>query len=288
MLKSNKDKLVMQSVQGQIRAPQFSGYRVDHEGRPHVIPATGGITYNVKVGDSAFGLVGDHVEPGVSLYHSDNGTSAGLNVFSCIGNVAKVITGDAKGMTGYVTGTHGGVEHVLVHFEDECLEKLTLDDKIMIKTFGQGFELEDFPSVKIMSIDPMLFEAMGICEVEGRLHVPVVKKIPQAFMGSGVGAPYSQKGDYDILTSDTQAIKALGLDTLRFGDLVLLEDSDNTYGLGAMKKGAVSIGVIIHSDCIKSGHGPGVTIIMSAKTPIIEGVLTENANIAHYMTAVAR
>lgn len=282
-MKTNGDKLVIQSVQGQIRAPQFSGYRVDNEGHPYVIPATGGITYNVKIGDSAFGLVGDHVEPGVSLYHTDNGTSAGLNVFSCIGNTAKIITGEAKGKTGFVTGTHGGVEHVLVYFDDETLEQLTLDDKIMIKCHGQGLALTDYPDVKIMSVDPALFAKLGIEENDGKLVVPVVKRIPQAFMGSGVGAPFSQKGDYDILTSDEEAVKALGIDTLKFGDLVLLEDSDNSYGLGAMRKGAASIGVIIHSDCIKSGHGPGVTIIMTSALPMLEAKIDPNANLANYL-----
>ncbi len=282
-MKTNEKKLVMQSVQGLIRPPAFSGYRVDTEGRPYVIPATGGITYNVKVGDLAFGLAGDHVEPGVSLYHTENGVSGALNVFSCIGNTAKVVTGEAKGKLGYVTGTHGGVEHVLVHFEDDVLEALTLDDKILIKAYGQGLELLDYPDVKVMSIDPGLFSKIGIEEVDGKLIVPVVKRIPQAFMGSGVGAPFSQRGDYDLITSDREAIKELGLDTLRFGDLVLLEDSDNTYGLGGMKKGAVSIGVIIHSDCIKAGHGPGVTIIMTSKTPCIEGKLSPDANIKNFI-----
>jgi len=269
-MKTNQDKLVIQSVQGMIRHPQFSGYRVDTDGNAFVIPATGGITYNVKIGDSAFGLAGDHVEPGVSLFHTDAGTSSGLNIFSCIGNTAKIVTGEAKGKTGFVTGTHGGVEHVLVYFDEETLDQLTLDDKILIKCHGQGLELSDYPDIKVMSIDPILFMKLGIREENGKIIVPVAKKIPQRFMGSGVGAPFSQKGDYDILTSDTESVK-------------VLEDSDNTYGLGAMKNGAVSIGVIIHSDCIKSGHGPGVTIIMSSKKPIIEGTIDENANIAHYM-----
>jgi hypothetical protein len=282
-MKTNIDKLVKQSVQGTIRHPLFVSYRVDTDGNVHVIPATGGITYNVKIGDPAFGWVGDHVEPGVSLCHSDTATSGGLNVFSCIGNEARVVTGDAKGRKGFVTGTHGGVEHVLVYFDDETLDLLTLDDKIMVKCHGQGLALTDYPNIKVMSIDPNLFEKLGIEEVDGKIIVPVTHKIPQRFMGSGVGAPYSQKGDYDILTSDTEAVKALGIDQLRFGDIVLLEDSDNSYGLGAMKKGATTIGVIIHSDCIKSGHGPGVTVIMSSSEGLIEGKIDSKANIANYL-----
>lgn len=179
-MKTNVDKLVKQSVQGSTRHPGFGGYRLDTEGQPYVIPATAGITYNVKVGDCAFGLVGDHVEPGVSLYHPDTSASNVLNIFSCIGNEARVVTGEAKNKTGYVTGTHGGVEHVIIHFEDEVLDLLTLDDKILIKSFGQGLALDAYPQVKIMSIDPTLFMKLGIKEIDGKIQVPVAKRIPQA------------------------------------------------------------------------------------------------------------
>ena len=81
---------------------------------------------------------------------------------------------------------------------------------------------------------------------------------------------------------DKEEIKRLGLDKLRFGDLVLLQDHDNTYGTGYLG-GAISIGVIIHSDCVKSGHGPGVTVIMSSSKGNIEGVIDSNANIGYYM-----
>lgn len=84
------------------------------------------------------------------------------------------------------------------------------------------------------------------------------------------------------MTEDIAEIKRLGLDKLRFGDLVLLQDCDNTYGRGYLK-GAVSIGVVVHSDCIKAGHGPGITTIISSKKPIIEAVIDPEANIAKYM-----
>src|SRR5665647_3649385 len=108
MIKSNKDKVIMHSLQGKVHHPQFNSYRVDTNGNPVVIPGTGAITYNVKVGDSAFGLAGDHIEPGVSLNNIDLKESNALNVFSCIGNEARVVSGDAKGDKGFVTGIHGG------------------------------------------------------------------------------------------------------------------------------------------------------------------------------------
>jgi hypothetical protein len=98
-------------------------------------------------------------------------------------------------------------------------------------------------------------------------------------MGSGIGSASSYSGDYDIMTADEDEVKRLSLNKLRFGDIVMLEDCDNTFGRGYLK-GAVSIGVVIHSDCVKMGHGPGVTTIMTSKKSLIAGKIGEKANIA--------
>lgn len=283
MLKTNRDKVVKWSVQGKVHHPLGGNYRITHEGKPMILPATGGISYNVKVGDSAFGWAGDHVEPGVSIRNENTNENAALTTFACIGNEAKVVSGDAKGAKGYVTGMHGGIEHVMICFKEEDLENLAIDDKIMIKAYGQGLKIEGHDEVSVMSIDPDLFEKLGITENEGRLQIPVVAKVPSYLMGSGIGSPNAYSGDYDIMTADMAEIKRLELDKLRFGDIVLLEDCDNTYGTGYFK-GAISIGVIIHSDCVKSGHGPGVTVIMSCKNDSIEGVIDTNANISNYIS----
>lgn len=284
MLRTNKEKVVMQSVQGKIHHPisAASVYRISHMGEPMVLPATGGITYNVKLGDSAFGWAGDHVEPGVSIKNDNSSENIALMTLSCIGNEAKVISGDAKGATGYVTGMHGGIDHVLIYFAQEDLEKMSVDDKILIKAHGQGLSLLDYPNVKVMTIDPELFLKLGIEEKNGKLFVPVTAVVPAYLMGSGIGSGSAYNGDYDIMTADEEEIKRLGLDKLKFGDIVLLQDCDNTYGRGYLK-GAVTIGVVIHSDCIKMGHGPGITTIMTCKENLIEGILSEKANIKNYL-----
>lgn len=282
MLETNKDKVVMQSVQGKIHHPTAvsSVYRISHEGEPRVVPATGGITYNVSLGDPAFGWAGDHIEPGVSIKNDNAAENIALTTLACIGNEAKVVSGDAKGAKGYVTGMHGGIDHVLIYFKQEDLEKMSVDDKILIKAHGQGLELLDHPDIKVMNIDPELFLKLGIEEHNGKLKVPVVATVPPYLMGSGIGSASAYNGDYDIMTADLEEIKRLGIDKLKFGDLVLLEHCDNTFGRGYLKD-SVSIGVVIHSDCIKMGHGPGITTIMTCKKPLIEGVLCENANIAN-------
>ncbi|KXG74127.1 DUF4438 domain-containing protein [Thermotalea metallivorans] len=284
MVKTNRDKLIMQSIQGQIAHPtSIYPYRLKHDGTSHILPATGGITYNVQVGDPAIGWAGDHIEPGVSIKAKDEKANGALNLLACIGNEAKVVSGDAKGAKGFVTGIHGGIEHVMIYFKQEDLEKMSIDDQILIKAYGQGLAITDMPEIVLMNLDPDLLEKMNVkIAPDGYLEVPVVTEVPAYLMGSGLGAVTAAKGDYDIMTADPEANAKFGLDQLRFGDIVLLRDCDNTYGRGYLK-GAVSIGVIIHSDCIKMGHGPGVTTIMSCKTTKIRGIKDPKANIARYM-----
>ena len=284
MVKTNKKRLVMQSVQGKIHSPISSNpFRITREGIAEILPATGGITYNFKIGDSCMELVGDHIEPGVSIRNENVNENNALMLLSCIGNEARVVSGEAKGAKGYVTGMHGGIEHVLIYFSEDDMEKMAIGDSILVKAYGQGLKIEGYDEVKCMNIDPNLFDKLRIKENEdGILEVPVVTEVPAYLMGSGVGSSTAFSGDYDIMTGDVEANKEFGLDKLRFGDLVLLRDHDNTNGRQYLK-GAVSIGVVVHSDCIKSGHGPGITVIMSSKTTKIKGIKSQDANIAHYL-----
>ncbi len=282
MLKTNKEKLVQISVLGEITHPKNTFPRITAEGKVVHLPGTAGITYNVKIGDKACGFVADHVEPGVSIANSDNLSNNGLNILTCVGNTAKVVTGEGKGDLGFVTGMHGGIEHVLVYFEPETLEKLTIGDKIQIKSWGTGLEIDGIKDIKVYNTDPELLEKMKIKVLEdGTLEVPVVTKVPAHLMGSGIGAT-SHRGDYDIMTADKEAFEACNLGELRFGDIVLLEDCDNTYGRGYLK-GAVSIGVVVHSDCVLTGHGPGVTTLLTCQSPKIKGIIDPKANIGNYL-----
>ncbi|WP_425446534.1 DUF4438 domain-containing protein [Dethiothermospora halolimnae] len=284
MIKTNIKNLAIQSVQGKIHHPMASfPYRISHEGEPNVLPATGGITYNVKIGDCAMGWAGDHIEPGVSIRNEDKHENGALNLLACIGNEAKVITGDGKGAKGYVTGIHGGINHVLIYFREEDLERMCVDDKILIKAHGQGLKLIDYPDIRIMNMDPKLLTKLRIQDGDnGKIRVPVAKRVPPYLMGSGIGSSTAYNGDYDIMTADREAVEKYKLGSLKFGDLVILEDCDNTFGRGYLK-GAVSVGVVVHSDCIKMGHGPGITTIMTCKRDLIEGIIDETANIANYL-----
>lgn len=280
MLKTNRKDLVMQSVQAKVHPPIMKrAYRVGSDGRPWILPATGGITYNFQIGDRCMGLAGDHVEPGVSTKNPDAAMDMAYNTLTCVGNVARVISGEAKGATGFVTGKHGGIDHVMIAFAQEVLEKLAVDDQFLVKAYGQGLVLSDYPDVKVMNLDPDLLDKMNIEEKDGKLIVPVTRVIPAALMGSGLGSDTMTSGDYDIMTRDPKSFEELKLDEMRFGDLVMIQDHCNDHGPDYVQ-GAATIGVVIHGDSYISGHGPGVTVLLSCRKPLIEAKLDPEANLA--------
>lgn len=280
----NRGQLVEQSVTGRIHHPTIwhgNHFKLIHDGSSVVLPSVGGITYNVKLGDSVYGMRCDHVEPGVSMQNPDRGENDAVVTLACIGNEARVLSGDARGAKGYVTGFHGGIDHTLLWFAQEDLEKMAPGDSILIRTVGQGMEIEGMPDVFCTNLSPMLFDCMAPEIEDGHLRVHAVAKVPAHLMGAGQGEGSGFTGDYDIMTADHEELHKYGLDTLRYGDIVLLENCDNTYGRGFLR-GAVSVGVVVHSDAGMMGHGPGVTTLMTSKNPVIDFVPDPNANLAVY------
>jgi hypothetical protein len=290
MLRTNADKLVKMSVVGEVASPVVgkSVYRVSPTGTPKILPGVGGITYNLRVGDLACGWEADHVEPCVSVENKENdprygqGANAAFNVLSCIGNEATVVTGDAKGSKGVVTGKHGGIEHVLVDFQPETLEKLMLGDKILVKAFGLGLKLTDFADVKMMNMDPRFLESLDPKPNGEKLEVPVTHMIPAAIMGSGLGASQTYSGDYDIQLFDEEVIEQYGLEDLRLGDLVAIIDADHSFGR-IYRQGAISVGIIVHTNCVTAGHGPGVTSLMTSPSGKLIPKIDAKANIAYFL-----
>jgi hypothetical protein len=138
----------------------------------------------------------------------------------------------------------------------------------------------DYPDIRLFNLDPGLLKKMKIKKSPGkRLAVPVTTIVPAPCMGSGIGSAHVAAGDYDVMTSDPDTVKEYKLDRLKFGDFVALLDHDNSYGR-AFVKGAVSIGIVVHSDCLLAGHGPGIATLMTCATSLIEPVLDAGANIA--------
>ena len=280
-MNTNRSRLVVQNLIGQIAPPLLSSslYDVGADGVPRVLPSVGGVTLNVRVGDSAFGFESDHIEPAVSARHADDRINTAFCTFACIGNVVTVLGGDAKGERGVVTGKHGGVEHVMIDFSEKVMELMQIGDTIGVRAVGVGLEIEDAGDVKIFNCDPDLLERLGIERGGERLRVPVACRVPARVMGSGLGRQTVARGDYDIQCFDAPTVREFELDRLRLGDLVAIDDADNSFGR-VYRGGAVTVGVVAHGASQLAGHGPGVTTLLTSASGAIEPHIDPSANLA--------
>ena len=287
-LRTNVDRLLQVAVVGEISSPTMPAatYRIGAYGEAEVLAGMGGITYNVRVGDPALSWVADHVEPGVSLTNRDErsdkmgGTARGaLTICSCIGNRSTVLSGEARGAHGVVTGKHGGIEHVLVDFEVDVLERLAIGDRVQVRGFGLGLRFEDLPDVRVMNLDPGLLDRIGLEREADVLVVPVTHIVPAVLMGSGLGGNSGYRGDCDIQLFDPDSVEEYGLAGLRLGDLVAVQDADHSFGR-IYHRGSVTIGVVAHGSSVLAGHGPGITTIFTSSSGKIRPRLDAAANLA--------
>lgn len=283
-VKTNADKVISLSVQGTITPPTMpplpaSPYTLSADGKPFLLPAYGSIVYNVSVGDSAYGWAADCVHPGVSIKLETTNENRGLNVLACVGNTAMVMTGSAQRATGIVTGKSGRFsEHVIIHFDNDVREKLSIGDKIVVRAKGVGLEMPDYPDVMFKSCSPELLEALEVSTTsDSKLSVPVVAAVPAHLLGAGAGLT-SEGGSIHIQTADKEAVKNAGLDKLRLGDVVALTDYDSSWNHGYLRR-AVGIGVVAQGDSPRAGYGPGITLLMTSASGVIEPLLTEGVNL---------
>jgi hypothetical protein len=284
----NASELVAAMVMGQIAHPigRATAYRIGQDGTPRVLPGTGGITLNCRIGDPCIGLAGDHVEPGVSLHNNDReviGLRAGPNLalmtYACVGNRARVTTGPCAGAVGLVTGKHGGVNHVMVDFPTEVLARLRLGDRMQIAAVGLGLRLVDWPEIALSNCAPGLLARMGLRVERDRLHVPVTHLVPGALIGSGLGKDTGWRGDFDIQLFDPVIRQRYRLDRLRFGDLVYVRHIDARHG-PAWRGDRATVGVIVHGDSTVSGHGPGVCPLLTGPSTLLLPRFAQQANLA--------
>jgi len=267
-LATNEADLVAVSVAGAVAHPGFPGlpaepYRLAADGTAFLLPTYGGIVYNVSVGDRAFGWAADCIHPGVSIRQADDNQNRGLNVFACIGNRARVMTGGAAGSTGLVTGKSGRFsEQVIVHLPRETRTKMAVGDQVLIRAEGIGLTLTDHPDVSLKGIAPGLLGALSVREESGHVAFGVTAQIPPHLVGAGLGLT-SEGGSLHMQSTDRDLLAELGLDRLRLGDLVALKDTDSRYNHGYLR-GARAIGVVASTDGPRAGYGPGIAILMTA------------------------
>jgi hypothetical protein len=278
MLRTNASQLVEFAVHGRVWPARGDDvdYRTTSGGRGATHVGMAGICFTHRCGDPAFGWEADHLEPGVSIRHPDDGDEHALHYLACMGNEAIVTNGAAAGARGTVTGEHA---HILVDFNPDEIEMLGVGDSIMIRSHGTGLKLLDHPDVICHKLSPRLLETLDLAtDAAGKLEVGVVAEIPSHLMGSGAEL-MADYVDQDFMTGDREEIAELGLDRLRLGDIVAVRDEDHGWGRGFLP-GAVTIGLIIHGDSAWTGHGPGVLDLLSSRSGAIVPRRAPDQNIA--------
>ena len=283
--KNNADQVISVSVQGVITPPRMPPlpampYSLAADGSPFLLPAYGSIVYNVSVGDSAYGWLADCVHPGVSIMLNDATGNRGLNVLSCVGNTAIVMTGNAQRARGTVTGKTGRFsEHVIIHFEEAVREQLAIGDKIVIKAKGTGLAFDDHPDVMLKGCSPELVEALEVTtNAEGKLAVPVVAQVPPHLLGAGAGL-VSDGGSIHISRLPTAPPCAtLACTNCGWAMSWRLTDYDSSWNHGYLRN-AVGIGVVAQGDSPRAGYGPGITLVMTSAGGNIAPMLSPGVNL---------
>jgi hypothetical protein len=283
-LATNAADLIAVSVAGAIAHPSFpplpaEPYRLAADGAAFLLPTWGGLVYNVSVGDRAFGWAADCIHPGVSIRQADDLKNRGLNVFACVGNRARVMTGGAAGARGVVTGKSGRFsEQVIVHFPKEARARMAVGDQIVIRAEGVGLALAAHPGVLLKAIAPDLLAVLPAREEGGRVAFGVTARIPAHLVGAGWGLT-SEGGSLHLQSTDRALVAELGLDRLRLGDIVALEDTDSRFNHGYLR-GARAIGVVCTTDGPRAGYGPGVAILMTAPAGQLDSFEAPGTNVA--------
>jgi hypothetical protein len=49
----------------------------------------------------------------------------------------------------------------LIDFQPETLEKLVIGEKVIVKAFGVGLKLLEYPEITVMNMDPSFFELLA-------------------------------------------------------------------------------------------------------------------------------
>ena len=276
-VKTNKDKLLKIAVQGQIAPTKVAtSYTTTWDGKAKLAIGIGGINYDLKLGEKIFGWASsDRATMGVAA----TGEGGAWTTYTSVGNSVKILGGEARGEEGVIIGKFEN--YVLIHFDDAVLQKLTIGTTLQVKSWGIGLEIEGYKDVFAHGISPETLEKLEIRDKNGKLEVPVVKEIPALLIGQGAGRG-SLSGNWHIQTCFPPDIKKYGLDELRFGDFVILNDVQTDYGMGFYKGGA-TIGIICSSPSDLSGMGIGVTPILSTRSDKLTSRIDPTSNIAKYL-----
>jgi Domain of unknown function (DUF4438) len=249
---------------GVVEHPALDGgpWRIDRDGTPYVPLGDGGIVLDLRLGDSVFGLAGDHAAPGACLTHPDAAAGHALSAYACIGNTARVRTGRAAGARGVVLGQRGEEGRVIVGFGQADLARMRPSDQVTVRAFGQGMRPEALrPDVMVMNLDPDVLALLPVAMPDRRdaaVTVGVRMTVPSKLAGNGIGRPAAE-WDLDLQLPPPGPD---GAGDLLLGDLVAVTDLDARWNMG-YRRDWVTVGVVVHGGSPLPGHGPGITPVLT-------------------------
>lgn len=277
MLKNNQAQLIEWLLEG-IPASIKLSETVD------VISGLGGLALNLKVGDSAFGWAVDHASTCVSIKALGTQTKGTLPFLACLGNEVRLLSGEAKGTHGLITGISRAHDLVMIDFPDSIFEHISLEDRIQVRACGQGLSLLDYQDVLVGGISADLLDKMKIEEDvhEHQLRIPVTAKIPAELLMSANQQTLGVNLDLNLSFTDPERLKAFQLEHLRLGDVVALTEHPARYR-GGIQQEMVSIGIVTYTASTYRNVGPGIQTILAAKADVINPFLLEDANIGRYL-----
>ena len=260
---TSEPRPVAVNLLGVVEHPVLDGgpWRIDRDGAPYVPLGDGGIVLDLQLGDSVFGLAGDHAAPGACLTHPDAAARHALSAYACIGNTARVRTGRAAGARGVVLGQRGEEGRVIVGFGQADLARMRPSDQVAVRAFGQGMRPEGLrPDVMVMNLDPDVLALLPVAvpdRHDAAVTVGVRMTVPSKLAGNGIGRP-AAGWDLDLQLPPGPD----GIGNLLLGDLVAVTDLDARWNMG-YRRDWVTVGVVVHGGSPLPGHGPGITPILT-------------------------
>ncbi|MET3805837.1 hypothetical protein ABIB25_002845 [Nakamurella sp. UYEF19] len=268
----NAPTLLAINALGIVEHPGLDGnpYLTDADGRPYVPTGEGGVVLGLHLGDSVFGFDADHASPAVSLIHPEQAARHALTAFACLGNRVTVRAGAAAGAVGAVLGKRGEQGRVLAWFPPDVLAQLVPGDVMVVRALGQGSRLPDPIAAlggQLLNVDPAVLPTLSVVIDGAGITAGVRGRVPSKLIGNGIGRPAHQ-WDLDLQVDATTAA-AVGLEGLRLGDLVAVDDLDVRHNAG-YRRGWVTVGVVVTTTSPRAGLGPGLMPIMCVPQQVIE------------------
>ncbi len=291
MLKVETDRLVERALTAEIVNLTMitPPHGLTEQSSSRALPLTG-VTYNVKLGDPLFTRPHDFLEPGIiAAVCPDTVTGSGecpdVTRMCCPGNKVKIINSETHGLEGMVLSTDFGLSNaIIIDFPERVYQRVGSGKRIWIRSRGPGAWLTDYPTIRLMNIDPDILPKLEIQHAgKNRLMFPVCYFVPVNFFSPLRDDASSPHLLCRFNGNDQKNIDALGIENLRFGDFIAINDLDLSGGFNK-KKGAVTIAIALLSPVRPWGIAFGAVAVFTCTAGKIVPVINPGSNLGRFLS----